>query len=91
MKAMRWQARYSPQAVRNLDTFDRHIAKKITSYVRERILTLDDPRTLGKPLKGSEWGDCWRYRCGDYRIIVDILDREMVIHVMRVGDRKDVY
>jgi mRNA interferase RelE/StbE len=39
----------------------------------------------------SEWGDCWRYRCGDYRIIADILDQEIVIHVLRVGDRKNVY
>jgi mRNA interferase RelE/StbE len=88
---MKWHIHYSPQAVRILDRLDRHIARQLTGYLRDRISTLDNPRSLGKALKGSEWGDCWRYRCGDYRIIVDILDREVVIHVMRIGNRKDVY
>ena len=40
---------------------------------------------LGKALKGPKWGDYWRYRCGDYRIIVDIQDDEVVILILRIG------
>lgn len=88
---MSWQVRYSPEAVKNLDSLDRSVARRLTNYVRDRVATLADPRVRGKALRGFDWGDCWRYRCGDYRIIVDILDRELVVHVLRVGDRKDVY
>lgn len=88
---MGWQIYYSPQAVRNLDALDGPVARKITNYMRDRISTSKDPRSLGKALRGSTWGDCWRYRCGDYRIIVDILDQEVVVNVLRVGNRKNVY
>ncbi|HAW11794.1 MAG TPA: type II toxin-antitoxin system mRNA interferase toxin, RelE/StbE family [Chloroflexi bacterium] len=88
---MSWQLQYSPQAVRCLRKLDGHEARRIRDYLVDRISTLDDPRSVGKALRGSDWGDCWRYRTGDYRIIVDILDQEIVIHVLRIGNRKDVY
>lgn len=88
---MGWQIYYSPEAIRALDKLDSHEARKLTNYMRDRISTLDDPRSVGKALKGSTWGDCWRYRCGDYRIIVNIRDREILINVLRVGNRKSVY
>lgn len=88
---MSWQIRYSPQAVRNLDDLDRPVARRLTNYIRDRIATLDDSRSSGKALRGSDWGSCWRYKCGDYRIVADILDQEIVIHILRVGDRKSVY
>jgi mRNA interferase RelE/StbE len=88
---MTWRIHYSPLAIRNLDALDKHISRKLTNYLRDRISTLVDPRAMGKALKGSTWGDCWRYRCVDYRIIVDIIDRDVLIHVMRIGDRKGIY
>jgi len=86
-----WHVRLSREAERNLDDFDPQVARRILKYLDERVATMDNPRKLGKALKGSEWGDCWRYRCGDYRIIVDIIDREIVVHVLRIGNRKNVY
>jgi mRNA interferase RelE/StbE len=86
-----WHIRLSREAERNLDAFDPPIAKRILKYLDERIAMLENPRAIGKALKGSKLGDFWRYDHGDYRIIVAIVDKEIVIHVIRIGDRKDVY
>jgi mRNA interferase RelE/StbE len=86
-----WSLLYSSEALRNLKTLDRQIAERLTMYLEKRVLPLDDPRTLGKVLKGSRLGSYWRYRVGNYRIVVNILDQELVVLVMRLGDRKKVY
>ena len=60
-------------------------------FLRNRIVKLDDPRSLGKSLKGSKFEDLWRYRVGDYRIITHIEDDILTILVVTIGNRKDVY
>jgi len=52
---------------------------------------LDDPRSIGEPLKGSRLGDFWKYRVGDYRIISNIEDRALRILVVKIGNRREVY
>ena len=64
------------------------IAKKILDRI-ESYLALE-PKELGKPLKGEFLG-YWRYRWGDYRVIYKIADREILIVVLRISHRKDVY
>jgi len=46
---------------------------------------------MGQALKGSELGDFWKYRLGDIRIIASIEDDRLVILVLRVGNRKEIY
>jgi mRNA interferase RelE/StbE len=79
-----WHLRYAPEAERNLKSFDRQIARRILKYLDERIAPLENPRAIGKALKGSKLGDFWRYDHGDYRIIVDIVDKEILICVIRI-------
>jgi mRNA interferase RelE/StbE len=67
------------------------VGKRLTGYLAERVLPLGGPRALGKALRGSKWGEAWMYRVGNYRIIVRILDLEVVVVVLRAGDRKNVY
>ena len=55
-----------------------------------RIAVAADPRQLGKPLKG-ELGEFWRYRVGDYRILCEIRDDELVILAATIGHRREVY
>lgn len=86
-----WRLIYSKEAIRNLKSLDHQSSRRLLDYMTERVMSLDDPRRLGKALKGSQWGDCWRYRCGDYRIIVHLIDRDLVVMVLRTGHRKDVY
>lgn len=88
---MAWTITYTQEAARQLRGLDRHESRRIVAYLEERVLTAADPRQLGKALRGSKWEDCWRYRSGVYRIIVKILDKELVVMVLRVGHRKDVY
>jgi mRNA interferase RelE/StbE len=55
------------------------------------VAALEDPRSLGEPLRGPELGRFWKYRVGDYRLICHIRDREATVLVVRVGHRRDVY
>lgn len=72
-----------------LSKLDKQTAKRITSKIRE-VSQLDDPRLAGKALTGSLVG-LWRYRVGDYRVICDIEDGVMVILVVDVAHRREVY
>nr|CBI77786.1 conserved hypothetical protein [Bartonella rochalimae ATCC BAA-1498] len=47
-------------------------------------------RAIGKPLRGQLSG-LWRYRVGDYRILCDLYDKELVVLVLAVGHRKNIY
>jgi mRNA interferase RelE/StbE len=51
----------------------------------------EDPRSLGEALKGSQLGEFWKYRVGDYRIIACIEDGALRVLVLRLGNRKEVY
>ncbi|MCA3212300.1 MAG: type II toxin-antitoxin system RelE/ParE family toxin [Burkholderiaceae bacterium] len=88
---MTWRVEISDKAKKNLAGLDKADAKRITDFLRTRVATLDDPRSLGEALKGSRLGDFWKYRVGDYRIIASIEDRALRVLVIRVGNRREVY
>jgi mRNA interferase RelE/StbE len=54
-------------------------------------LNLRDPRSVGQALRGSTLGEFWKYRVGDFRIIASIQDDRMIVLVLRVGNRSDIY
>jgi len=88
---MRWKIEVDPAAERELDRLDPQSARRILKYLHERVAPLEDPRSIGKPLKGPQFGEFWRYRVGDYRVIVRIEDYLLLILVLRIGHRKNVY
>jgi mRNA interferase RelE/StbE len=88
---MRWKIEVDPAAERELDRLDPQSARRILKYLHERVAPLEDPRSIGKPLKGPQFGEFWRYRVGDYRVIVRIEDYVLLILVLRIGHRKNVY
>jgi mRNA interferase RelE/StbE len=61
------------------------------SFLHGRVAVLDNPRSLGDALKGSELGEFWKYRVGDYRIIASIEDSAVRILVVKIGNRREVY
>jgi mRNA interferase RelE/StbE len=65
--------------------------KRIFNFLKERVALLEDPRNIGEALSGKELGHFWKYRVGDYRLICEIRDQEIVILVVRIGHRRDVY
>ena len=74
---------------RSMRKLDKQIAKRIVAKLRE-ISRLEDPRSMGKGLTENKSG-LWRYRVGDYRIVVDIEDDVLVILVVDVDHRSRVY
>ncbi len=88
---MAWAVELSALAQKNLDRLDPQIARRILSFLNERVARLDDPRSIGESLKGSRFGEFWKYRVGDYRIIARIEDRILKILVVRIGNRREVY
>ena len=61
------------------------------SSSRILMLNLRDPRSVGQALRGSTLGEFWKYRVGDFRIIASIQDDRMIVLVLRVGNRSDIY
>jgi len=88
---MAWKIEFDPAAERELGKLDPQIARRILKFLFERVATLDDPRSIGEALKGSRLGEFWKYRLGDYRIISRIEDGEVIILVVRIGNRREVY
>jgi mRNA interferase RelE/StbE len=86
-----WQIKFDDSAKKDLAKLDKQIAKRITAFMRERVAVLDNPRSLGDALKGSELGEFWKYRVGDYRIIASIEDSAVRILVVKIGNRREVY
>lgn len=87
---MDWKIEFSDSALKALRRLDRSTARRILRFLRERIASSDDPRRLGKALKGEHRTYC-RYRVGPYRLICLIEDRALRVLVVRVGHRRDVY
>ncbi|MEI9535074.1 type II toxin-antitoxin system RelE family toxin [Moellerella wisconsensis] len=87
---MVWTINYSERALKSLRKMDKQSARRIVDFMGLRIAALDDPRQLGKSLKG-ELGEFWRYRVGDYRILCEIRDDELVILAATTGHRREIY
>ncbi|QTQ15772.1 type II toxin-antitoxin system RelE family toxin [Treponema parvum] len=80
---------FSETAFKILKKLDGSIQKQILKYVHE-LKGLKDPRTRGKRLKSNLAG-LWRYRIGDYRMICEIKDDKLLITVLRIGHRREIY
>lgn len=85
-----WQVIYDDSALKQLRKLDRKAQGDILRYMRERIATTEDPRRFGKALH-SDMKGLWRYRVHDYRIICRIEDNRLIVLVVNVDHRKDVY
>ena len=88
---MTWKIEFDPAAARELAKLDRKQARRILSFLSERIAQLDNPRSMGEPLKGSKLGEFWKNRVGDYRVISHIEDKVMRVLLVRIGNRREVY
>lgn len=78
---MAWTIEYAETAKRQLRKLDKPIARRIVDFMDERVAPSDDPRQLGKALKGP-LGELWSYRVGDFRILCDIQDGKLTVLVL---------
>ena len=88
---MAWTIRYTESALRQLKTLDKSIALRVLDFIDTRVGASQDPRSLGKKLVGPRLGVYWRYRVGDLRVICDIQDQTLVVLVIEIGHRREVY
>jgi len=85
-----WRVEFSPRAERRLGKLAQKDRARILRFLSERIAIAEDPRRLGKALKGPPDG-LWRYRVGDFRIISMIEGRRISVLVLEIGNRREVY
>ena len=88
---MAWIIKYAESASKQLKKLDKQTALRVLDYMDERVAVLDDPRSLGKILKGPKIGEYWRYRVGDIRVICNIVDEQVMVLVIEIGNRREVY
>ncbi|MEN6359427.1 MAG: type II toxin-antitoxin system RelE/ParE family toxin [Smithella sp.] len=85
---MTYNIRWHEEAINDLKKIDRQTQKKIIARIKEYLSK--DPSTLGKPLQGIFKG-LYRYRYGSYRIVYAIDRESVIILILRIADRKNVY
>ena len=84
-----WQVDYTEAARRMLKKLDRPVAERIRAYMKE-IAQLPAPRMRGDALEGP-LSEFWRYRIGDYRVVCRIEDRVLIVLVVKIAHRREVY
>ena len=89
--SLAWQIVFDPDALKELKRLDRPVQIRLVAFLRDRLAPLDDPRSLGEALSGARLGSYWKYRVGDWRIVCDIQDQRVVVRVLRLGNRRELY
>lgn len=87
---MGWTIELSTSAARTLKKLDRQTAVRIADFIDSRLNGTDDPRRVGKALHAT-LKDFWSYRVGDYRLVCELQDTKVVILVVDIGHRSDIY
>lgn len=87
---MDWVYRFDERALKELRKLGKQAQRDILAYLDERVAGGQDPRRFGKGLK-AELAGIWRYRVGDYRVLCQIRDGELLVLVVAVGHRRDIY
>lgn len=77
---------YLPGAARDI----RELPAAVAERARRGLERLAENPRLGKPLQG-ELRPFWSYRVGDYRVVYEIRDDELVVLVVMLGHRRGVY
>jgi len=86
---MIYTLQFHPDFVKQMKKLDRYQSRLIYLWI-EKHLVNKDPRSSGKPLT-TNYAGSWRYRVGDYRIIAEILDEVLVLHVLMISHRNQSY
>ena len=76
--------------IKQLSKLDKYTANSILVWLEKNIDGLDNPRQKGKALVGDLKG-LWRYRIGNYRVICQIKDDQLVVVAVSGGHRKEIY
>lgn len=87
---MKYKVDYLPSVFKTLEKMDRFTKRIIVEWIEKNLVDCENPRVHGKPLSANRAGQ-WRYRIGDYRVIAKIEDDRLIILVIAIGHRKEIY
>ena len=87
---MMYKVEFTDKAKKTLKKLDKKVAKLILAWIRKNLEGCTDPRQHGKSLTANRSGH-WRYRVGDYRLIANIQDDKIVILILEIGHRRNIY
>ena len=76
-----WTIKYQKSARKFVEKLDPTQRRRIHDFLEIRLFELPNIRAAGRAMVGPEWDGCWRYRVGDYRIVCDIRDDELIVLV----------
>jgi mRNA interferase RelE/StbE len=88
---MAWTIEFSELANKQIDKLDPVVARRILQFLKSRAMTAEDPSSLATRLKGPENIGKWRYRIGDYRVVVSFDNAIITIYVIEIGHRREIY
>lgn len=88
---MTWKIELSNRAQQDLSKLDPQDFRRVSRFVFGRLTKLENPRSVGEALHGSKLGEYWKYRVGDYRLITKIADDRLLVLVLRIGHRREIY
>lgn len=86
----KYSVKFSAKSIKQLKKIGRPQSLVIANWIAKNLEGCENPRLHGKPLVGNHSGQ-WRYRVGNYRIVADIIDEQIIIFVLEVGHRKNIY
>lgn len=87
---MKYKVEFTQRALKDLKKLDRHTAALILGWIRKNLEGCENPRLYGKGLTATRSGQ-WRYRVGDYRLLADIQDNKIIILILNIGHRREIY
>ena len=87
---MKYKVIFTDKAKGQLKKLNKNIASLIIGWLEKNVQNCENPRIHGKGLVENRSGQ-WRYRIGDYRVICEIQDREVIVLVLEVGHRREIY
>ena len=86
---MKWQVFFDPAAEKQFSKLGKSAQRDIEKYITKHLESVEDPRRFGKPYLSIR-GAC-RYRVGDYRLVCLIQNEKLIVLVLKVGHRQNVY
>ncbi len=87
---MNYSVVFTADAKKQLQKMDKHTAAILIGWIRKNLEGCSNPRQHGKALTANRSGQ-WRYRVGDYRLIAEIEDDKIIIIILAVGHRREIY
>ena len=87
---MQYRVELTDRVIKQLKKLDKHTSALIMGWIEKNLDGCENPRVHGKGLTANRTGQ-WRYRIGNYRLICEIKDEEVLILVLEVGHRREIY